>query len=406
MNKKIIWIINQYASTLDTGFGGRHYYFAKELARNGFDVHLFSSATHHLLRKRPALSGDITVERVDGFSYVWLGGLDYAGAHDKRRILSEFSFSRKLSKLADDYDGKAPDAIVYSSPSLIPFSGALSLAKRLGVKITLDVRDIWPLTLMEMGYSRFHPLVMYLRYLEVKAYKGADFITSNWPYANRHMAKDMHDPACFAWIPNGFSMEEFESRQPLGVDAFKNFPEGKFVVGYSGTLGKANAMDTLLKAAKILKPFKDIAIVIVGSGKDKEQLRKEIQADNLSNVFLCDSVDKKQIPSLLAMFDVCYVGFLNIPLYRYGSSLTKLPEYLASARPIVYASSSPFQPVAEANAGITVEAENSDAVAAAILQLYNMPIEQRKQLGENGRKAASEQYEYKMLAKRLVEVIF
>ena len=84
MSKKSIWIINQYASTPDTGMGGRHYYLAKELAKLGHDVHLIAGSYSHLLKSPPRVSDAYTFEERDGFKMVWVGISAYHNAHSKK----------------------------------------------------------------------------------------------------------------------------------------------------------------------------------------------------------------------------------------------------------------------------------------------------------------------------------
>ena len=107
---------------------------------------------------------------------------------------------------------------------------------------------------------------------------------------------------------------------------------------------------------------------------------------------------------MLECFDVCYVGLKKNKLYDYGFSLTKLPEYFMSHRPIICSTDSPFKPVDEARAGITVEAESPQAIADAIRKLKAMPLSQRQALGENGKRYALARHEYSGLAKSLEQV--
>lgn len=406
-NSKTIWLINQYASTLETGIGGRCYYFAKYLAELGYDVYLFSSSYHHLLRETPKVSWSksFKYEEIDGFKYVWLKTPTYTNAHSKARILNEFYFSLKIMQLSKS-DFNKPSAILYSTPALIPYPGVKFLAKKMKAKLVLDVRDLWPLTLIEMGgYSPRNPLIAYMQMIENSAYKYADAITSNWPYAIEYMKNHNASADKFWWIPNGFSIDEFSKPEPLHISFLDTFPQDKFIIGYTGTLGKANALEALLDSAELLKDNHNIAFVIIGKGKESKDLIHQIKTRELNNVYYLGSVPKRAIPNVLSLFDACYVGFLDIPLYRYGSSLTKLPEYLASKRPIVYASNSPFQPIKDASAGISVKAERPDEIAKAILELYSMTNKQRKEIGENGFRHAMDEYEYKILTQRLEKVL-
>ena len=111
------------------------------------------------------------------------------------------------------------------------------------------------------------------------------------------------------------------------------------------------------------------------------------------------------MPSLLNSFDACYVGFNKSPIYKYGNSLNKLPEYFMSGKPIIFSSDSTYQPINEASAGITVPAENSKAIARAIIDLKNMGPKKRKELGKNGIKYARKNFSYKILSRKLEKIL-
>ena len=402
---KTIWIISQYSSTPETGMGGRHYYLAKELAKQGYKVYLIAASFTHLLNNPPRVDQAFQVEHIDGFSFVWIKMPKYNGAHDRRRIWNWLKFTWKLLKLPQVIKD-VPDNIVYSSPSLIPYLSAERLARKTGSRLIWDIRDLWPLTLIELGnFSRRHPFIRAMQWVEDKACRTSDFIISNWPYAIEYLKEKGVNSNQFLWLPNGFDMEEFECTELLPSTLKNELPQDKFIVGYTGTLGRANALDTILDVAILLKYNLNIHFVIVGDGMLKHWLENKIKENQLDNITLIGSIRKNFIPSMLSYFDVCYVGFRKISLYRFGSSLNKLPEYLMSNRPIIYSIDSPFKPVSDANAGFTVPAEDPHAIVDAILKLKSMSIGERNKMGQNGRRYALENYNYEKLAKRLSDIL-
>jgi glycosyltransferase involved in cell wall biosynthesis len=403
MRVKTIFIVNQYASTPSTGMGGRHYYLAKELAKQGHTVYLIAASYTHLLREPPTTKDEYKIEDVAGFKFVWVKVPKYVDAHDKKRVLNWFRFAWKLLKLPKVIVDK-PDAILVSSPSLIPFLGAQRLAKKFNAKLAFEVRDIWPLTLVELGgYSPSHPFIRLMQWVEDKAYRDSDVVLSNLPNAVEHMVQRGMDESKFTWIPNGFDLGEISQTQPIAEGVINSLPKDKFIVGYTGTLGVANALDTLIEAAEILKEQTDIAFVLVGGGKDKPDLMEK--AKHLNNVFFIEPIKKTQIQTMLKQFDVCFIGFRNVPIYRFGIAPNKLPEYMMSAKPIVHSYSGSFDSVIKAGAGISVPSENSQAIAEAILKLKGMSPKERAQLGQNGRNHAIQNHDYAKLAKKLAKVL-
>ncbi|ROZ80438.1 glycosyltransferase WbuB [Pseudomonas neustonica] len=242
---KTIWIINQYASTPDVGVGGRHYYLANELAKLGYKVYVIASASSHLLRQQPTFSGTFhVVDVTNSFSFVWVKLPRYEKSSSKQRALNWFLFGWQLQKLTKVVAEK-PDVILHSSPSLVPFLGAQRLAKKLSARLVFEVRDIWPLTLVELGgYSRRHPFIQLMLWIERKAYRDSDKVVSNLRNAVDHMVKQGMSREKFSWVPNGVSLEEVAGEVPLDESVKALLPKNKFMVGYTGTIGLANSIDT------------------------------------------------------------------------------------------------------------------------------------------------------------------
>lgn len=404
---KTVWIINQYGSTPETGLGGRHYYLARELSKKGYKVYVIASATHHLLRNKPKLQGAFKQESVEGVTFVWVDMPAYDEAHSKQRVLNWFIFPWRIRKLAKALSHK-PDSILCSSPSPISFLGAKRLAKKFNSRLIFEVRDIWPLTLVELGgYSPKHPFIKLMQWVEDKAYRESDAVVSNLKNSVNHMVSRGLECSKFTWIPNGFSLDEVSQKVPLNTATLNQLPNDKFIVGYTGTLGVANALDTLIEAAEKLKGYTQIAFVLVGGGKEKLTLQKIVTEKKLNNVFFIAPIPKVEIQAMLNRFDACYIGLTKDPLFRFGVSPNKLFDYLYSAKPIIYGiESGDYKPVEEAQAGIQIPAKDSDKLVDAVLSLYKMPVLEREVMGCNGRKVATEQYQYEHLAEKLAGVIF
>ena len=404
--RKTVWMINQYGSTPATGMGGRHYYLASELARQGYTVYVIASAANHLLREPPRFKTPFKMEQVHGFTMVWVRMPSYSQAHSKQRAVGWLLFAWRLRKLVRVIPDR-PDAILCSSPSVFSFLGAQRLARRFNARLVFEVRDIWPLTLTEIGgHSPTHPLIRLMQWVENKAYRDSDRVVSNLKNSVEHMVQHGLSREKFAWIPNGFSQEEVNLNTPLNATTASQLPKGKFLIGYTGTLGVANALDTLIGAAERVKGYSDIVFVLVGDGKEKPQLHKKVEEKKLTNVIFVDSIPKVEIQAMLRRFDACFIGWLNDPLYRFGIGANKIPEYLYSGKPVIHCYSGTNDPIQEVKAGLQVEAENPYHLADAIIKLYQTPIEEREAMGNRGHQAAIQQYEYGELANRLAHVLF
>ena len=95
----------------------------------------------------------------------------------------------------------------------------------------------------------------------------------------------------------------------------------------------------------------------------------------------------------------------KMEVLQYGMSPNKMYDYLASAKPVVMAGNPQNNIVEEANAGIAVEPENPEALAEAIVKIYELPEEKRIELGENGRRYVEQFYNIKNLATNLESLL-
>lgn len=404
---KSIWIISQYASTLDTGMGGRNLYLAQELASQGYKIYIVAGSYSHLLHTSKKLDTDFLIERIeDNFHFVWVKLPKYAHAHSKKRIINEFIFSRQLIKLTQQIDD-TPDIVLHSSPALISYFGVRYLTRHYKVPYAFEVRDIWPLTLVKLGgYSKKHPFVKLLQWIEDQAYQKADYVFSNLPNAVEHMQSRGMNKEKFTWIANGVSLAELDNTVALSKEVLEQIPLGKFIVGYTGTLGEANAMNYLIDAANILKDNLTIHFVLVGSGKSRSDLIKKAELLGLNNITFIERIEKIQVQSMLSQFDACYIGWQKESMYRFGIAANKIPEYMYSAKPVIHSFSGEGDFIEQTGAGITVAAEDSMAIANAILELQSKDAIEREKIGEKGKAFVIEHLTYKKLANKLESTLF
>lgn len=383
----------------------RHHYLARELVKLGHRVTIVGARQHHLLREDVDAKALPAEEEVDGYRFIRLGVPAYAHAHDKRRILAWFAFAAKLIGLRRRL-GMKPDVVLYSSPDPIGYLGAERLAQACGARLIFEVRDIWPLTLIEIGgYRPQHIFIRLLEWIERRAYANADSVISNLEGAVEHMVSQGMSRAKFTWISNGLTLDEAAKPSPLAPEIADQIPDQGFRVVYTGTLGAANALDTLIDAAALLRELPDVTILLVGQGRARAGLEARCAQLELKNVRFLGLVPKAQIQSVLAACDACVISTLDSPLYRFGTSPNKVFDYLYSGRPVISLYSGNYDLVSKYNAGIQVPAENPTACAEAIKILRNMSSQERSLLGLNGRQSILKHLNYERLGGELERVL-
>jgi glycosyltransferase involved in cell wall biosynthesis len=397
--------INQYASTPEEGFGGRYYYFSKILQEQGNKVLLVASANHHLLRVKPKFRGLWHFANYDGLDVLWLKTLPYSKANSPLRIINWFLFTLYMPFLR--LLNRKPDQLHFSSPAPIAFCGVWLLSKLFRTKTVFDVRDVWPETLVEIGgISRNNPFVRFLYWIEKFAYKKADIVTSNLANLDVRLKELDIDSDKFFWISNGVDVKGVETSLCNSNYSLPAECTGKKLIGYTGTLGEANALLTLIKVAALLKDKPEYVFLIVGSGKEKDGLISYCKEHDLDNVLFIDSVPKADVYKVQSLMDVLCVGAKPSPLYRYGVSPNKLYEYIYSGVPIVYyIDTVGYHPVADAACGLEVKSDDLAGFAESIIKLASLGEEERLASKVRARKYIQENHLYENLAVKLVDTV-
>jgi glycosyltransferase involved in cell wall biosynthesis len=132
---------------------------------------------------------------------------------------------------------------------------------------------------------------------------------------------------------------------------------------------------------------------------------KRCEQYGLRNVEFRGLVPKKDIATLMNQADAFLVTLKNVPLLKYGISLNKVCDYLASGRPTIFAGTPGYDPVQHANAGISVLGESPEALADGIQHLLALIPEERVQMGRNGREYVARVHGLDVVAGRLESVL-
>ncbi len=403
---KTIWIINEYAGSLYHGMEYRHYYLGKELVKRGYKVYIISASYSHVFINQPDVKDGFKEEIIDGINYIWVKVPKYTHSHDKRRVLKWFTYTLKTLFKLPIKKMDSPDTILVSPMAPFPIIAGYKLTKRFNAKLLYEVKDIWPLTLIELGgYSPNHPFIKFMEWFEKFAYKKAEKVISVLPYAYKHMIKQGMDKDKFVYIPNGICIDDYKNVEKAPEEILDKIPKNRFIVMYAGTFGKANALEYLIESAKLIENYKDIHFVLIGKGMEEDNLKNLVKQLNLTNITFLPPVNKKQIQDVLTKGDICYIGWKKKKIYKYGISANKLFDYMYAEKPILHSFSGNGDIVKEANCGVSVEAENPEDIAKGILKLYEIDKKKRIQLGKNGKDYLLKHHTYKVITDKFEEII-
>ncbi len=404
---KTIWILNHHAITPQIGGGTRHYDFGRELVKRGYRVFIFASSFIHYQSFNLLEEGEKTrAETIDGIQWVWINTRAYKG-NGKDRILGMIDYYRAMMKIYDNYP--RPDVIIGSAVHLLACVAGYKISKRFNTKFVSEIRDLWPETLIELGKLKRKGMVSRMMFaLEKYVYKRSDKIIVTAPGMVDYIVERGIKRERIQYINNGVDVETYDARKqqyPL-EDTPVRFDDQVFNVVYLGAIGTANALDTLIDAAKILmdRQIADVKFTLVGDGPLSETLKKKAEAYQLENIVFYNSVGKQYVPSVLSHADCLVFSANDSPLYRFGVSANKLFDYMCSSKPVIFAMTTINDFVKESGGGISIKPENSPQMADSILEIYEMSEDERNQMGLKGRLFAEKNFDIPILVNKLEEV--
>lgn len=416
--KKIVWIMNHYASQMYFDEGGRHYWFAKYLRRNGYKPVIFCCNTKHGVPEKYFETDNLYIvkesEEIET-PFVFVNARTYSD-NGKQRILNMMDFYQNVQKAAKKYAAKHgdPDIILASSVHPLTLIAGIQLAKYFHVKCICEIRDLWPEGLVPNLKKTWgiNTLIQLLYQGEKWIYKKADaliFTFEGGPdyIRMKHWDKEHQGPVDMNktyHICNGVDLEMFDyNRDHFRLeDADLDNPD-IFKVVYAGSIRMVNNLGILLDAAKLIKDA-SIKILIFGDGDELVKLKTKVEDDRIQNVVFKGRINKKYIPSVVSRADLNLVHGKMTSAFAWGESINKSFEYFASGRPVFYTIVPGYSIVKKYECGILTDGFSPKDIAKGICDIKNMSEERRNIICQNARKAAVD-YDFANLTKKLISII-
>ena len=281
------------------------------------------------------------------------------------------------------------------SPITVGFP-ALLLKKIKRIPILFWILDLWPESLSATGAIHSPGILKKVDKLVRFIYRGCDKIVVSSRGFIASVAGKLDSPKCIGYFPN------WQEPEYCDVSTMSEcLPKG-FRVVFAGNVGAAQDFETIMSAAEKLKVYRDIQWVVLGDGRRLDWVKEQVELRDLSASFhLKGRYPSEAMPAFFAQADVMLVTLKRDPAF----ALTvpgKIQSYMACGRPIVAAlDGEGSRLIAESGSGLSVPAEDSDALANAVLSMYRMSKEQRYAMGMRGKEYCEQNFERDMLIDRL-----
>ena len=403
-----ILYIHQYFASRKGRTGTRSYEFGRYLVGRGHDVTMITSGLAN--SEFPVCEGKLFCEYdADGIRVISVAG-GYNDPHlgtarkGWQRMARFYEFARAATRTGRTLE--APDVVFATHTPLTVGLAGMSLGRSFDVPFVFEVRDLWPEALVNVGALSNPAAVWWLRRMARRIYRRAHHIVALSPGMKDGIVRAGVDPDKITVIPNASDLDLFRpdldgraARRRLGLG-------DRFAAVYFGAMGMANGLEYAIEAARVLseRDKGDIVLVLHGSGGRREALKALAERYELANVIFSDLVpDKEEVARIVAGCDAC------MTIYRAAKEHTwspnKMFDALAAGRPVLINVPGWLGETIEANdCGRYVDPHRPEALADALEDLSRQP-ERCRRMGENARALAERQFDRRILAARLEEVL-
>jgi len=377
-------------------------------AAAGHEVHVLTGFPHHPTGRIPpeyrrAFHRGYSRENFEGVQLhrTWI--FPAANRGKVRRSLNYTSFMVSAA-LVGSLRLPRPDVIVATSPQLLCAAAGYLLAGRFRAPLVMEVRDLWPESLVAVGASGSRsPLVGALERLAKGLYRRASHIVTVTEAQREVILRAGIPPERVSVVPNAVDRPFFEAgAAPPGAAGPR--ADDRFVVTYIGTIGMAHHLETLLEAAGELRGDSRFLFRLVGEGARRQALEAQARSDGLDNVEFCGQRPRGEVARWIAESSACAVLLRRNDVFRTVVP-SKILEIMAVGRPILLGVEGEARALLErAGAGVAIEPQNAAHLAAAIRALAG-DRERCRQLAENGRRFAAREFPREKLAERYLQIL-
>ena len=298
------------------------------------------------------------------------------------------------------------DVLLVESPPLFLGITAYLLSRAKKAKMIFNVSDLWPESAEKLEIISNKRILSLATKLEEFCYRKSALITGQTQGIVNNIQSRFSNKRVY-WLKNGVDIKFYDVNKALSETnswrKINGYSDEDFILFYGGIIGHAQGLELILNAAKLLEEKDRIKFVLLGSGPEKEKLLSLKQELQLTNLEFYDAVPKSKMQEIIMDMDATIVPLKRLDLFK-GAIPSKIFENLALKKPILLGLEGEAKQlfIDEGNCGLAFEPENTEDLVKQIITLYNNP-ELAKELGENGLKYASENFNRDKIAEELFE---
>jgi glycosyltransferase involved in cell wall biosynthesis len=404
--KGIIWFVNKDCAPIEEfATLQRTVKQAQYFQAQGYNVKVVCSARVHNTNINHIQKGLYKEEIYDGVPFLFVKTSPYRD-NGFKRIWAYVLFAYDVYRLRNKFEH--PTVVVHTSR--IPFDFyILKLVKKVKAKYIIDITDLWPRNFETVGLVKHDNVFLKLLYkFERKFYETADHVVFSMEGYKDYLRDKKWDIESGGtidfskthYVNNGIDLHELEDNmKEYSIEDVDLEDDMTFKVIYLGSIRQANHLESLIDAAKELKGYTNIKILIYGDGPDRNPLEKRVAEEHIDNVIFKQRwIELQYVPYVLSKAGINLLNYSK-GWGHYGGSMNKMMMSYAIGKPIVCNVGMRYSPIRDNNLGIDRCFESSKEYADAILEIYKLPKEEYDAMCQRTRET-SKQFDMPLLCER------
>jgi colanic acid biosynthesis glycosyl transferase WcaI len=366
--------------------------FAKELVKHGFEVEVLTGFPNY--PSGELYSGyKIKILKKEILDEVEITRVPLYPSHNQSafmRTLNYLSFFLSAS-IYGVFKAKRADVIYAYHPPLTVGIVAVLLQMFRKIPVVYDIQDMWPDTLNTTGMITNKFLLAVVGRVCDWVYRRVDHIVVLSPgFKKLLIERDVPETkidVVYNWCAES-ELKLSSTEKKINLSA-----SGKFHILFAGNMGKAQALDSVLEAAKkLLLTTPDLVFVFLGGGIEVDRLKMKAKEQSIYNIVFLPPVSIDKVGTYLNSADALLVHLKQDPLFRITIP-SKIQAYMVIGKPILMAvDGNAADIVREAECGVIAESGNPDSIANAALTLKDASKQEIKKMSDYGRQYYQENF--------------
>lgn len=305
--------------------------------------------------------------------------------HDPlHRVLNYYSFARNGERAQKGLSADFDVVVSFQTSPVMQARPAIAFAERTGSPLLHYMVDIWPECLLAGGIRKGSAVYRHYAKVSRRIYEKADRLVVTSPLFVDYLSNLLGHRIEAAFLPQ-YAEDGFFGREHAAEAVPGGYDASKFNVTFAGNVGAAQSVQTLVRAAALLKSDARFAFHVVGSGSELDSCAKLADKLGAQNVAFHGRRDITEMPAFYAASDAMAATFSSDEMLSWTLP-RKVQSYMAAGRPIVAAIGGETERVVtDARCGMCCRAEDAEGLSDAVRLLAQLSPEQRAEMGARGR---------------------